>query len=241
MAFIILIPAYQPDETLIVLVNELRRLNPEQYFIVVNDGSNTATSKKIFDQLAAVSSLTLLTHEANQGKGKALKTGLEHLITYFPDKIGVVTADADGQHLAEDIMRVGKTMAENNTFVLGVRKFSASIPFRSRFGNEWTRKVFRLFSGVSVEDTQTGLRGLVKTSIPETLALPGNGYEFEMQMLMHAALQQWSIKQVPIKTVYINQNRGSHFSPLRDTLKIHAVILQYFLRRITRFFKGSGA
>lgn len=241
MAFIILIPAYQPDEALIALINELRRLNPQQYFIVVNDGSNTPTSKKIVDQLAAVPSITLLTHETNQGKGKALKTGLDYFVKHFPDKTGVVTADADGQHVAEDILRVGNTLTEKNTFVLGVRKFSASIPFRSRFGNEWTRKVFRLFSGVSVEDTQTGLRGLVKNSIPDILSLPANGYEFEMQMLMHAALHQWPIKQVPIKTVYINQNRSSHFSPFRDTVKIHAVILKYFLRRMTRFFKGSTA
>jgi putative flippase GtrA len=139
----------------------------------------------------------------------------------------VVTADADGQHLAEDIMNFGKALTSDNFLVLGVRQFSQSIPWRSRFGNEFTRKVFSLFSGVSVNDTQTGLRGISRNTIPEILALPEDGYAFEMNMLMLATTHKWTVKQVPIQTVYINQNRGSHFNPLMDSLKIYFVFLRY--------------
>src|SRR5471030_2385906 len=97
MAFIILIPAYQPDEALFALVNELLRLNPQQAFIVINDGSDTVKSKHVFEQLAAFPSVTVLTHEINQGKGKALKTGLQYFRDHFSDNHGIVTADADGQ------------------------------------------------------------------------------------------------------------------------------------------------
>lgn len=227
MNFVILIPAYQPDETLIQLINQLIQLNAQQDFIIINDGSDTALSQKIFDQLSAFSSVILLTHKTNQGKGKALKTGLQYFLEHFPHKAGVVTADADGQHLAKDIMNVGKAITDNHSLVLGVRQFSESIPWRSRFGNELTRKVFSWFSGVTVNDTQTGLRGISKDIIPEILALPEDGYAFEMDMLMLATTHKWPVKQVPIETVYINQNRGSHFNPLWDSLKIYFVFLRY--------------
>jgi glycosyltransferase involved in cell wall biosynthesis len=225
--FVILIPAYQPDETLVTLVNDLLRLNPTQQFIVINDGSTTELSQQIFKQLANFRSITLLTHEINQGKGKALKTGLHYFLSHFPEKTGVVSADADGQHLPHDIINVGNALIEGNSLILGVRQFSQSIPFRSRFGNEWTRMFFSWFSGVKISDTQTGLRGISRSTIPEILKLPEDGYAFEMDMLMLATTRKWIVKQVPIQTVYINQNRGSHFNPLLDSLKIYFVFLRY--------------
>ncbi|MDX2164124.1 MAG: glycosyltransferase [Gammaproteobacteria bacterium] len=227
MDFVILIPAYQPDDTLLQLIHDLSQLSPNQQFILVNDGSTTEKSKDVFKKLSASSNITLLTHDINQGKGAALKTGFKYFLEHFSDKKGIVTADADGQHLPQDILNVGNALTDNHALILGVRQFSQSIPWRSRFGNELTRKVFSWFSGVYVNDTQTGLRALSTDVIREVSALPEEGYAFEMDMLMLATTHKWTVKQVPIQTVYINQNRASHFNPLLDSLKIYFVFLRY--------------
>ncbi len=227
MQFVILIPAYQPDDTLLQLLHDLQNLSPEQHYIIVDDGSTTEKSKEVFEKLTTFSSITLLSHGINQGKGAALKTGFKYFLEHFPTKTGIVTADADGQHLSADILNVGNALKHSRELVLGVRQFSESIPWRSRFGNELTRKVFSWFSGVYVNDTQTGLRAISTDVIRDVLALPEEGYAFEMDMLMLATTHKWTVKQVPIQTVYINQNRASHFSPLLDSLKIYFVFLRY--------------
>ena len=100
------------------------------------------------------------------GKGRALKTGMNHIILNNPGIDGIITADADGQHLVKDIVRVGETLLEhNNTLVIGSRTFSGDIPLRSRFGNSITRKVFSFVSGHKVYDTQSGLRGLPSAAL----------------------------------------------------------------------------
>ena len=97
----------------------------------------------IFTELA-IRGVTIIAHPANRGKGAALRTGLAWARTHRPDQI-VVTADADGQHLPRDILRVGaktERMASIGTraLVLGVRTLpdtraeftEPAVPLRSR-------------------------------------------------------------------------------------------------------------
>ena len=120
---IILIPAYKPDESLVRLAQQITELDAHAEILVVDDGSGS-TYVPIFTELA-IRGVTIITHPANRGKGAALRTGLAWARTHRPDQI-VVTADADGQHLPRDILRVGaktERMASIGTraLVLGVR------------------------------------------------------------------------------------------------------------------------
>ena len=212
---VIVLPAFEPDARLQKLVRRLRPAFPD--IVVVNDGSRT--SGALFDELAAVGGVTVLTHAENRGKGAALKTAFAEVLRRFPDACGVVTADADGQHLPEDIVRVAEALRRNqDRLVLGVRAFGAGVPFRSRLGNLWTVAEFRLLTGRLVRDTQTGLRGIPLALIPGFGTLPGERYDFEIRMLANAATQTAGIVQVPIETVYEKGNGTSHFRPLADTL-----------------------
>ena len=102
-AYTILIPAYNPDEALVTLVENLRA-SGFSTIVVVNDGSDESTVG-IFEKVASFVD-RVLTHEQNLGKGAALKTGLQHIAETYPDKLGVITVDADGQHLPEDVVNV---------------------------------------------------------------------------------------------------------------------------------------
>ena len=147
----------------------------------------------------------------------------------------MVTADADGQHNVWDIFRVSKKAQENpNHLIMGARSFSGNIPLRSAFGNKLTRFLFKQQTGVSVTDTQTGLRGFTTNMIPFMLEVEGQRYEYEMNMLL-AASKEYPIIEVPIETIYINDNQASHFRPVRDGLMIYKDMFKFALSSISSF------
>jgi len=228
MSSVIVIPAYQPAENLLTLIHQLLKQKPQQRIIVVNDGSAPA-SASIFDQISKIPQVELLQHAVNLGKGQALKTAFNYFLTHYgPEYIGVVTADADGQHLVNDILHIAdKLESHSDTLWLGSRKLNEKVPWRSRFGNNLTRKVFGLFAGTTVNDTQTGLRGIPRTLLPVLLRINTSGYDFELDMLLIATQTKVPLQEITIQTVYLDGNKSSHFNPLLDSLKIYFVFLRY--------------
>lgn len=223
----ILIPAYEPDEQLPRFVAAIRRTF--RHVVVVDDGS--ATGSGAFTAVRRNVDVVLV-HSRNRGKGAALRTGLAWIRDNLPDVRGVVTADADGQHRPHDVLRVAMALrSRTGGIVLGVRAFSGNVPLRSRFGNWWARQIFRLLTGASVADTQTGLRGIPRDLFAQMLAIPGDRYEYEMEMLAQAATFPQPPLQISIETVYIAANKSSHFQPLRDTLRTQGVMFRHFFRR----------
>ena len=217
----VLIPAYNPGASLPALAEKLS--GRFSRIVIVDDGSTAGR-----DAIAEASRYAekVLVHPVNRGKGAAIKTGLSYL-----GSCDVVTADADGQHTFEDIARVADALSgHRGGLVLGVRAFSGKVPLRSRFGNWWTRRFFRLLTGIDVADTQTGLRGIPAPLVERVASLPGERYEYEMVMLADARNHREPPLQVPIATVYIDGNSASHFSPLADTFRIYGALFR-FLRR----------
>jgi glycosyltransferase involved in cell wall biosynthesis len=221
----VLIPAWQPEAVLIELVQKLV-VSGFSLVLVVDDGSS-ADSLEIFQQLESMSEVRLLRHAVNRGKGSSLKTGLKHVLTELPQIQGVITADADGQHLVADIVHVAETFSRStHRVVLGTRIFAADVPLRSRFGNQLTRRLFALLTGVRLADTQTGLRALPRALIGDICMLSGERYEYEMCMLALLCRNGHQPVEVPIHTIYFDGNRGSHFHPLWDSIRIYIVLLR---------------
>ena len=229
---VVLIPAYKPDDRLTELVKELRDKNLD--VLLVDDGGGQ-TFKKIFDDCRALGA-EVAVHAVNQGKGRALKTGINAALLLWPDLSGIVTADADGQHTPADILRLIEAMDQHeNTLVLGSRAFTGNVPFKSLWGNRITRAVYALASGVKVGDTQTGLRGLPRCSLEEMIRIDGERYEYEMNVLLKIRDMNLGVFEVPIETIYINDNAGSHFNPVRDAIRIYMVIFKYMFSAIASF------
>lgn len=237
----VIVPAYQPDGRLPALLKELLndgRLSP---VIVVNDGSSAASSG-IFAAVHDLEGVVLLQHPRNLGKGAALKTAFRYCLESLPACIGAVTADCDGQHTAKDILAVAETLTDNaDQLILGVRNFNApGIPARSRVGNRLSVLAFRL-AGVRVTDTQTGLRGIPRSLMTRLLDSPYDRYEFETSMLIEAARNGVRFHELPIQTLYLERNKGSHFSPLRDSFRIYRVLLSNTAAQMRRFVVSSLA
>ena len=232
MKIALIVPAYKPTADMIPM---LERFSRETDFVpvVVNDGSGVA-----FDDVFArvPKGTVLLNHEVNRGKGAALKTAMTYILEKLPECGLAVTADADGQHRYEDIVRVTKVAAERiGALVLGSRAFDGKIPLRSRLGNAITRQVFAAASGTPVRDTQTGLRAFDREAMRKFAAIPGERYEYEINMLLYAAQNEIPIVEETIETVYIDDNSSSHFNPFRDSLKIYMCIFKYIASSLVGF------
>jgi glycosyltransferase involved in cell wall biosynthesis len=226
--YTVIIPAYMPSPDLVPLVRTLGELGVPN-IVVIDDGSGVAC-QQTFESLATLPRVTVLHHAANLGKGAALKTGFNYAAFRFPTDIGFVTADADGQHLPEDILRVaGELRRHPESLVMGARQFAADVPFRSRVGNIATRRLLRLVGGLKLTDTQTGLRGVPASLVPALLHLQTSGYDFELDMLLLARQRGTKIREIPIRTVYLDGNASSHFNPLLDSARIYAVLFRFTL------------
>ncbi len=197
---------------------------------MVNDGSSDKCNY-IFKQLRSLSQLVVIDHASNLGKGQALKTGFSYIINKKPEATGIITADADGQHSPQDIIRILSEAryqcGQRNSLLLGARAFNGKVPFRSRIGNAITEKIFQLVTQIPITDTQTGLRYLSTDLADKCLGIESNGYEFETEMLLLAAREKCTIKQLDIETIYIDDNSSSHFNPLRDSVKIYWTFLRF--------------
>lgn len=230
---IVLIPAYQPTEALVTLCRSLTGFT----VVCVDDGSGSAYDG-VFEKAADYAHV--LRYETNRGKGGALKYGIRHIAENpaFASFPYVVTADADGQHKPEDIIRVAETVWENGGFVLGVRRFTGKVPVRSMFGNSLTRLVFRIAAGKGVSDTQTGLRAFEVSHAGLYANVPGERYEYEMNVLFAVTEAKIPITEVEIETVYEGNNEGSHFRPIRDSYRIYKTI--FLASRSLKYLFSSG-
>ncbi|MFD5599414.1 GtrA family protein [Leucobacter sp. NPDC058333] len=239
---IILIPAYEPSTRLVSLVRELRCADtgePPADIWVIDDGSGPAFDR-VFEDVAEVGA-QVTRFDTNRGKGATLKAGFAAAQREQPGS-PVVTADADGQHTVADILRVveGTARSVANTgetapLLLGCRGFDGDVPVRSRFGNAVSRWLFRAVAGWPLSDTQTGLRGVPAAMLPWLAEVPGERFEYEQIVLLRLRGAGFTAREIPIDTVYLDDNGSSHFRPVLDSLRVMLPVLLFALSSLSAF------
>ena len=231
---VILIPSLEPDERLPAYIQKLSE-SGFGHIVIVDDGSSEAY-QPIFKEVEGVDRAVVLHHDVNHGKGVALKTGYKYILDNLPDVAGVITADADGQHTVPDCIRLAEEIGKGEkALYLGSRDFSLeNIPPKSRSGNKITSVVFKLLYGQYLPDTQTGLRAFRREELPFMINVEGERFEYEMKVLIACSRAGIPMIPVTIETIYENENKGTHFHPIKDSWKIYKVILG-------SFFKFMGA
>lgn len=220
---IILIPAYEPTTKLLDLLKKLKKENLTT--IIVNDGSNN-TYDEIFNE--AKKYAYILKHDVNKGKGRALKTGIEYIQNNYKKDYVIITMDCDGQHTIKDALKLGEyTLNHNEELVTGKILRNKTTPLRSKIGNSITRFVYRTITGLDVYDTQTGLRAFSDKLVPLMLEIEGERFEYEMNVLLTCSTKKIKITEIQIDTIYIENNSGSHFNGIKDSIKIYKEIFKY--------------
>lgn len=231
---VVLIPALNPNKDLIKYVKTIINSANNIDVIVVNDGSRTDLND-IFNEIEKIKRCVVLKHAVNLGKGRALKNGFNYFINNYSNEEvnGIITADSDGQHAVEDILKVADDLncTKKETLVLGTRNFNLEhVPFKSRKGNKITTLVFKLLYGKKINDTQTGLRGLTYNFVKSCISLDGERFEYEINMLIEAVKRKVDILEPTIETIYFDNNSETHFRPIMDSLKIYNVMFKKFFK-----------
>ncbi len=225
----VVLPSLDPDEKLLRVIDGLLEYGFTD-IILVNDGSK-AENLSYFEQAAAHPQVQLLHHQVNLGKGAALKDAFRWFLENRPEGLGVVTVDGDDQHHPADTLACCTHMLETGHCVLGCRDFSLDhVPPRSRFGNRTTSLVFKLFCGMTISDTQTGLRALTRSALEILKDVKGDRFEYETNMLLAFKTYGIPFDEVKIRTVYIEENKSSHFRVFHDSWRIYRLILAHFFR-----------
>lgn len=220
---IVVIPSYMPCEKLIGLVDDLHAMG--FIIVVVNDGS-TPDRDPIFHTVSSKASVVY--HDVNRGKGAAIKTGLKFVKKNFTEPYVVVTADSDGQHLTEDIEKVCKNaIVHPDCFILGSRNIDRDAPPKSSFGNFVIRRIFSMVTLRNIRDTQTGLRAFSDRFTDRLILIKGDRYEYEMKVLLNLVKSHIPIAEVPVHTVYFDNNSATHFRVMRDSLRILREVFRY--------------
>ncbi len=234
MNYLIVIPALNPGSGLTEYIDSLKKRGYTD-ILVVDDGSRDEF-RAVFDDIEGRDGCTVLRHDTNLGKGRALKDAM----TYYLGNVagdgfgGIITVDSDGQHTVEDVEKVANAMtASPEALILGARDFDNSyVPPKSKFGNKCTYYALKMFIGGNIHDTQTGLRGIPSGMIERFSSLSGERFEYETVMLIDAIRSGCKIVEVSIKTVYINDNSETHFRPVKDSVRIYSIILGTFFKYI---------
>ncbi len=226
----VVLPSLDPDEKLIAVVDGLLEYG-FSHIILINDGSKQENLHYFYDLAAQHPEITLLHHEVNKGKGAALKNAFRWFLANRPEGFGVVTVDGDNQHHPADTRACCEHMMETGHTVLGCRDFNQEdVPARSSFGNKTTSLIFKIFVGMTISDTQTGLRAIPRKVLEQLVDVYGDRFEYETNMLLAFKTNGIPFDEVKIRTVYIEENKSSHFRVIHDSWRIYKLILAHFFR-----------
>lgn len=226
----VVLPSLDPDEKLAAVIDGLLEYGFTD-ILLVNDGSKQENLHYFAEAAAQHPEITVLHHKVNKGKGAALKNAFRYFLENRPDGVGVVTVDGDNQHHPADTRACCEHMLETGRCVLGCRDFTLEhVPPRSRFGNHTTSLVFKIFCGMTISDTQTGLRALPREALEILVDVAGDRFEYETNMLLAFKTNAIPFDEVKIRTVYLEENKSSHFRVIHDSWRIYRLILAHFFR-----------
>ncbi len=220
-----IVPCYNAGDRVAPVVAAL--LDRVERVIVVDDGS---TDGAIAPLDASGARVVILPE--NRGKGFAMLEGFRAALE-DPSMTFAAIVDADGQHDADELGGLFETAKQQQAdLVIGSRTFDlAQVPWTSRVGNKMTARITRMLLGREIPDTQSGYRLHSRRLLEYILAnVPGGRYETEMAILVAALRGGFVVVPAPIKTIYEEGNRCSHFNKVRDSYRIYKMLLKAWLR-----------
>ena len=224
---VVLMPTYNNAGTIAKVIADVKEYSED--VIVVNDGSTDET-KNI---LASIEGIKVIDYEKNQGKGYALKLGLQK--AYEWGYRYAITIDSDGQHYADDIPTfLDKIEEKPDSLLIGARNLAAdNMPSKNTFANKFSNFWYKVETGQTLCDTQSGYR-LYPLEKLQKIHFITRRYEFEVEIIVRAAWRGVNVENIPIKVYYPPvEERVSHFRPLQDFTRISilntALVLYAFL------------
>jgi len=213
------VPAYNPGESLVSVLEGVKRHIPPEHIVVVDDGSEDDTTQR-----AESAGVRLVRHEVNRGKGEALKSGFGYLLT-LGEIDAIFTIDADGQHDPEEIPAfVDAFRTGCGDLIVGNRMGErVGMPLIRVLTNIVTSAVVSALARCRIEDSQSGYR-LIRADVLRKIDLVTSKYETESEILIKSSRVGARISTVPIRTIYGSEE--STINPLRDTMRFFVLVFR---------------
>lgn len=223
---VVIVPTYNNAGTVAGVLADVKAFS--ESVIVVNDGSTDHTA----EVLSGIDQIRLIAYPENKGKGYALKLALQKAFEWGYRY--AVTIDADGQHYADDIqVFIDRIEQVPDSLLVGARNMAAdNMPSKNTFANKFSNFWYRVETGKTLSDTQSGYR-LYPLRELQDIRLLTRRYEFELEILVRAAWRGVHVENVPVKVYYPPaEERVSHFRPFKDFARIsllNTVLVLYAL------------
>jgi glycosyltransferase involved in cell wall biosynthesis len=206
----VIIPAYNAGATIAELIERTSRFVCREDIVVIDDGSCDQTL-----ELAGRTGAVILSHEANKGKGEALKSGFGYVQNR--DYQAVISLDADLQHDPECIPDFVRQANRFSGIIIGTRRRDLKImPFGRWLSNNLTSAIVSVLAGQTIRDSQSGYR-LISTQVLKSIRLDSKRYDLESEILIKAKRKGFEIAERPIATIYAGGE--SSIRPLVDALR----------------------
>jgi len=232
---LIVIPAYNEEQTIANILMRLRRAAPEFDRVVVNDGSTDATGN-----IVAELGEKQLRLACNLGYGYAIQTGLKFALKRGYDII--VCLDADGQHKPEDVPCLVKTLDESGADMVIGSRFCNNRPYKTPFSRRLGQLLFshltRLLIGRRIYDTSSGFKALRATTCE--VIVQGSFMDFHAETIVRLSLLGFKIVELPIMAEERTFGHSMHsftsvyHYPLKTLLLTIVAAMDALLARRTR-------
>lgn len=212
------VPAFNAEPLITGVLEGLRRVIPPHRTIVVDDGSSDGTYRA-----ASSSGVHVIQHPVNRGKGAALTTGFKKVVAMG---LGyVVTLDADGQHNPDEIPKFARCVAETGADIVVGNRFGSlrDMPWLRRATNWLTSKVVSLLARTSIPDSQNGYR-MIGARVLQAVPVEATRYEAESEILIKAGKRGFTIRSVPVETIYGEEVSAIH--PVTDTVRFFQLVFK---------------
>ena len=212
----IVIPAYNEEEGLPVVLESLRKsVNGQHEVLVVDDGSSDATTR-----VASLYRCGVIRHGRNRGKGEAMKTGLR-----YARGESVIFIDADGTYPADAIPRVTEALESCDAVYCSRASGRENIPRFNRLGNAVFQGIMRRVYHFEPRDYSTGLYGMKKRHL-QKMGISSTGFAIEPEIAIKACRMNLRIRDIPIHYQQrIGQTKLSGFNAGVDHLRTMTKLL----------------
>jgi dolichol-phosphate mannosyltransferase len=222
----LLVTTHEPGRALLDLVEPLICAGTSP-IIVVDDGSSAAR-EWLMERLALEPTVHLVRHSTQQGRGAALKTGIQYFLDHLRHYTGLVTVSGDGQYAAEDVLRIARALHRSPKLaIVAAREFPSEGPGRTKppLIDLVLRLLFRTFTGIAVSDVQTRLRALPTGLLPRLLRIPGHRFEYELATLLHIARSGYPLAEHAVPSRIDSPGADPEFRRVSDSVSMLRTLL----------------
>jgi len=209
-----IIPAYNEEETVGIVVENLKREFPSAEIVVVDDGSTDRT----FEAAKIAGASKVIKHENNRGAGAAVSTGIRNATGDF-----CVVVDADGQHPITDVRKVVDSLDDTIDAVFTQRKSLRTSGWFKATGKWILIRVANFFARRKFQDINSGLLAIKRSIVIHYLGILPRRYSFPTALLLIAHLLKLRVRLVSIESS--PRRTGKSKVRLKDFLRALFIIL----------------